>query len=61
MNQELRKKLAAGEKERRNKFARLALDKHNTPELEELVAETEEEIRMRRLFWGTGVQEHKHD
>lgn len=61
MNQELRKKLAAGDNERRRIFARLALDKHNTLELEELVAETEEEIRMRKLFWGTRVQEHKHD
>jgi DNA helicase II / ATP-dependent DNA helicase PcrA len=60
-NKEARQKLSAGESVQRKKRTFLAKVKTDPLELERIVQETEQEIEMRRLFWGTRARENNHD
>jgi DNA helicase-2/ATP-dependent DNA helicase PcrA len=60
-NRQARQKLAAGESASRKKHAFLAAGKNDPQELERIVQETDQEIEMRRLFWGTKARGNDHD
>lgn len=59
-NRQARQKLAAGESAGPKKHA-FSKGKSDPHELVRIVQETDQEIEMRRLFWGTRARENDHD